>query len=145
MHRHDSADTTRRNLLFGGSAALLATAAAPASGAAALVGAGARPALADLAHGDIADWAPLVGQRFGLAAASGASLRLVAVNAAPAKAGSASASKRGAGFTASFEPVGLAPEGNATYWLSSSGAKPFPIFLGPRSGDASAKLVAVFG
>jgi hypothetical protein len=142
MQIHDSADTTRRNLLFGGSAALLATAAAPA-GAAAMLGAGDRPALADLAHGDIADWAPLVGQRFGLAAASGASLRLVAVNAAPTDA--ASDSKRGAGFTALFEAVGPAPEGNATYWLSSSGAKPFPIFLGPRSGDASAKLVAVFG
>ena len=145
-HQTTLAGATRRTLLLGGGAALLGTAAAAAARPATLLAApAAQGTPADLARGELEDWAPLVGRTFSLAASAGAALKLVSVAPSAEDGERPSALKRKRAFTAVFEAAGPAPQGNATYWLSRHQVAPFPVFLGPPSKDGTPKLVAVFG
>lgn len=135
---------TRRSLLAVMSAATVGTAAqaAPLS----LARTPARSARGDLRHAGIESWRPLVGERFSLAGAPGAPLRLVAVEALSSPGRRPAGVARRRGFAAIFEGSAVrAPEGDATYWLSHSSSGPLPVHFGTKSAaGGKARLVAIF-
>ncbi|HEX9932256.1 MAG TPA: hypothetical protein VGB08_05390 [Allosphingosinicella sp.] len=120
-------------------------AAAEAAPRLALPAAAASPAGRDLAHAGIADWSALVGERFRLAGAAGAPLRLVKVEPLVA-AGARTGASRRRGFAVTFEaPAGRAPEGNSTSWIARGNDAPLPVLLGsPATDGGRTRLVAIF-
>ena len=135
---------TRRGLLAIMSAATVGTAAqaAPLS----LAGALPRVGRTDLGRAEIGSWRALVGERFSVAGAGGAPLKLVAVEplSSPGRRPASVARRRG--FAAIFEgSAGRAPEGDATYWLSHRSSGPLPVHFGTKAAaGGKARLVAIF-
>ncbi|HYG29171.1 MAG TPA: hypothetical protein VD887_03040 [Allosphingosinicella sp.] len=135
---------SRRSLLAVMSAATIGTAAQ----ATPLRRARAAPAAArgDLGRAGIESWRPLVGERFSLAGAPGAPLKLVAVEPLSSPGRRPASVSRRRGFAAIFEgSAARAPEGDATYWLSHSSSGPLPVHFGTKAADGGkARLVAIF-
>ncbi|HEX8655307.1 MAG TPA: hypothetical protein VF693_08815 [Allosphingosinicella sp.] len=135
---------TRRSLLAVMSAVTVGTAAQASPLSLAL--APARAAPGDLRHAGIEGWRPLVGERFSLAGAPGAPLRLVAVEPLSSAGRRPAGVARRRGFAAIFEgSAGRAPEGDATYWLSHRSSGPLPVHFGTKgAARGRARLVAIF-
>jgi hypothetical protein len=100
---------------------------------------------ADLGGAAMAEWSALVGDRFRMAGAGRASLKLVNVEPL-APSGARPGALRRRGFAVTFEAASArAPEGNSTYLLARGSDAPLPVHLGsPASDGAKTRLVAIF-
>lgn len=136
---------TRRHMLAAMSASAVATAAE--AGPVRLGSFGSKTAAAaDLNRGNLSDWSALVGQRFRIAGASGAPLKLVSVEPVNSAGPRPGAVRRRRGFAAVFETsMARAPEGDQAYWIAQGMGAPLPVFLSPPAEvSGKARLVAVF-
>ena len=100
----------------------------------------------DLQHGDIADWAALLGQRFELAPGMGSALTLVAVEPMGWGGRKPRAATRERNFAAIFEADAVnPPAGDQTYFLSPRTAPALALHLGsPAVVAGKLRLVAIF-
>lgn len=99
----------------------------------------------DLGHAAMDEWSALVGERFRMAGAAGAPLKLVKVEPLAAS-GPRRDTLRRRGFALTFEaPSARAPAGDETYWLARGSDAPLPVHLGsPASEGGRTRLVAIF-
>jgi|GEM_PF-1712252 len=126
---------TRRHMLAAISAGAVATAAGAARAGSGAGAAAARPRVLgpiDLERGTFADWSAVVGRTFRLADASGAPLKLVAVEPVNSDGPRPGAIRRRRGFSAIFEAnPARAPAGDRTHWIALGAHPPLPVFLSP--------------
>jgi hypothetical protein len=100
-----------------------------------------------LRHGGIHDWSSVVGESFMVAGAGApAMLKLVAVNAMPAKGRRPSGLGRDQAFAAVFEAVGQsAPSGDRICTITHRSQAAFDIFFGkPLASGSKTQLIAIF-
>ena len=141
-----AAGLTRRHMLGALSAAAATAAASPARAAACAADPPSPTGISDLARGSLSDWAALVGRSFRVAGATGAPLRLVAVEPVNSGGPRPGAVRRRRGFSAVFEAhPARSPSGDQAHWIAHGAAPPVPVFLSPPAEvSGRMRLVAVF-